>query len=82
MAKKKSAAKKVSTMSSAPAKSASCKCANGDMWLCKIALLAFIFFVMSIVKPIGYWIVNFYWWVWLVIAIIVGWKPMMSAMKK
>ena len=82
VAKKKKATRKKSAPAAKMEMSGSCGCESTDMWLCKISLIAAVFFVMSLIPALGNWIVGVQWWIWLVIAIVVGWKPMMKYMKK
>ena len=85
MARKKSARKKTSASARRAPKAlpapASSKDKSEDL-LCKISLVMAVFFVMSALPDIGAWVISVRWWVWLVLAIIIGWKPLKRSMNK
>lgn len=64
-------------------KKQSCCSKSEDVWLCSISLIAFVFFLMSAFSALGLWIIqDVRWWVWLLISIIFGLKPLMNFSKK
>jgi hypothetical protein len=63
-----------------PARGNSCDCNNADLWLCRIALIATVLFVLSLIPKVAEWVVGVSWWIWLVVAIIFGLRPLMKAM--
>jgi hypothetical protein len=75
--KKKKAVKKV-----AEAAPVSCSLEKSDMVLCKFSLIAAIFFIMSLWGALNTWVVGVSPWIWLVLAVVLGWKPMMKQCKK
>lgn len=53
-----------------------------NRWLCTISVVMFVFFLMTIFEAFGEWVVGVQWWIWLLLAIILGYKPMMRYLKK
>ncbi len=84
----KKVAKKRKIVKKAPVKAlpmkdcpTSCSC-DSSVWLCKISLIAAIFFVMSVLPKVGMWVMNVHWGIWLIIALVLGWKPLMHCLRK
>jgi len=78
MAKKKTVKKKpVAKAMPAAATCSSDKCC-GSMWLCKLSLIAAIFFLISVIPAVGTWAMSVHWGIWLIVAVVLGWKPMMK----
>ena len=51
-------------------------------WLCSISLITAVFFIISLLPSVGVRIINVHWGVWLIIALVFGWKPLMQHLKK
>ena len=53
----------------------SCNC---DLWLCVFSSIAFAFALTGLVPVIGSFVSGVEWWVWLLLSIALGWKPLNS----
>ena len=83
MAKKKTAKKKRVVVNVMPAKVCSTSgCCSGNMLLCKLSVIAAVFFLISVFPAIGNWAMGVHWGIWLIVAVVLGWKPMMKCLKK
>ena len=84
MAKKKTAKKRkvvANAMPVAESCSPNGSCCSGGL-LCKLSLVAAIFFLISVLPAVGNWVMGVHWGIWLIVAVVLGWKPMMKCMKK
>jgi len=83
MAKKKTAKKRKVVAKAMPAESCSTNssCCSG-MLLCKLSVIAAVFFLISVLPAVGNWAMGIHWGIWLIVAVVLGWKPMMKCMKK
>lgn len=59
-----------------------CAGGHGCFGLCKLSLVAAIFFLMTIIPAVGTWVMSVHWGIWLIVAVVLGWKPMMKHLGK
>jgi len=57
-------------------------CGGMSGLLCTLSMVAAIFFLLSLVPALGSWVMGVAWWIWLLVAIVLGFKPMMKYGKK
>lgn len=81
VAKKRKVAKKVVPVNALPAETCTTGCCSGG-WLCGLSLIAAVFFIISVLPALGTWVMSVHWGIWLIVALVLGWKPLMKCMKK
>jgi len=57
-------------------------CGGMSGLLCTLSMVAAVFFLLSLVPSLGSWVMGVQWWIWLLVAVVLGFKPMMKCCKK
>ena len=79
MAKKKTVKGKEVVAKVMPVEACSTNRCCSSMLLCKLSIVAAVFFLISVFPTLGTWAMNdVHWGIWLIVAIVLGWKPMMK----
>lgn len=91
MAKKKVSRKKKSVKNEMVMKKdsseVSCSvCGNGGchcyLWLCSFSTVFFVFALIGLLPQLGTFVMDVHWAIWLLVSLILGYKPLKSCFKK